>query len=238
MLHARTYILLAAVFLFPACGPQYQKTQLKSLDNARIYQKTQNNITVAAHHMNRTDIQQTFGTRGRKLGYYGLCPIQLSIKNESNDSFCFDPTLTTIEYANHADVAACLQNRTVGTTTALVGVGLLATGIAFLHTLPFLAWYLVTGVATSFMYVGLGTTAGLLILTPTVSVYYAQEARVANQAISQDMKEIAATHTRTIPSGQELNVILFTKKENCKKDFSISLINEATQEKIVFNLTH
>lgn len=228
--------IVASLFLLPACGPQYQKPQLQSFDNAHAYQ-TKNDISVAAHHMTRTDIQHTFGTRGRKLGYYGLCPIQLSIKNESTDALIFDPAQCTIEYANHADVAACLQNRTVFTTASLLGIGLLATGAIYICTLPFVIWYHLTGIGT-LMYVGFGAATGMLILTPTIAVYYAKQAHAQNKVIAQDTKDLAVTHTRIIPAGQELDVILFARKENCKKDFDISLINEATQEKTIFNITY
>lgn len=224
---------ISALLLLPACGPQYQKAQLQPVVAGA---QTQNNIIVSAQHMNRNTIHKTFGTRGRKLGYYGLCPIQLSIKNKSTDNVLFDPALTTIKYANHADVAYCLQNRTVFTTASLVGLGLLATGIATLYTLPFLAFYLVAGTATPFLYIGAGTVAGLLVLTPTVSVYYAKQAHTANREISGDIKNVAVTHTRIIPAGQELDVILFTKKENCHNNFDISLINEATQEQTTIRI--
>lgn len=229
--------IVACILLLPACIPQYQKAQLQTFNNATAYQ-TKNDITINAQHMSRAQIHHTFGTRGRKLGYYGLCPIQLSIKNNSNNALIFDPTKTTLEYANHADVAYCLQNHTVRNTAGLVGLGLLATGVICIYTLPFALWYYVTGITTTLMYVGFGAATGMLILTPTVAVYYAKQARSANRAIERDIKDVAATYTRTIPAGQELDVILFTKKENCKKDFAITVINEATQEPIIFNITY
>jgi hypothetical protein len=228
--------IVASLFLLPACGPQHKKAQLKALDTAKAYQ-TKNNITVNAQHLSRAQIHDTFGSRGRKLGYYSLCPIQLHIQNKSDAVVIFDPTKTTIEYANHADVAYCLQNNTVRNTTGLVGLGLLATGAICLYTLPFALWYYATGITTTLLYVGCGAATGMLILTPTVAVYYAKKASTANRATERDIKEVAVTHTRTIPAGQELDVILFTKKENCKKDFAITLINEATQEPTVFNIT-
>lgn len=88
------------------------------------------------------------------------------------------------------------------------------------------------------MYVGFGAATGILILTPTIAVYYAKQARSANHTIDKDIKDVAVTHTRKIAPGQELNVILFTKKENCSDDFQITLINEATQESMAFDITY
>lgn len=229
-------LLIAALLVLPACGPQYKKPQLKDVASVDTYQ-TQNGISVNAQHLTRAQIHQTFGIRGRKLGYYGLCPIALSIKNESADSIIFDPANVSIAYADHAQVAACLQNRTVFTTASLLGLGLLATGAVYLCTLPFVIWYQITGMGT-LMYLGLGAATGMLVLTPTACVYYAKKAHAQNKIIETDMHDIAACHTRTITSGQELDVILFAKKENCSKDFSVSLINEATQEPTLFNITH
>lgn len=229
--------VVACLVLLPACGPQYKRSQLPQLNETSVSQKTKNNITVSAHHLDRSEIQHTFGVRGRKLGYYGLCPIQLSIKNESKDSVIFDPEKVTIPYANHADVAYCLQNRTVLTTASLLGIGLLATGAVYLCTLPFVVWYHLTGFGVV-MYAGLGAATGILLLTPTIAVYYAKKAHAQNHIIYKDIKDAAVSHTRIIPAGQELDVILFTKKENCTKDFAVSLINEANQEVTTFNIAH
>lgn len=234
-----TATLVASLILLPACGSRYQRAPLPPVTQpSTAYGQTKNAITVNAQHLSRTQIHQTFGSRGRKLGYYGLCAIHLHIKNNSDAALIFDPAQATIEYANHADVAYCLQNHMVRNTAGLVGLGLLATGIICLHTLPFALWFYVTGISTTALYVGLSTATGMLILTPTIAIYYAKQASTANRAIERDIKNVAVTHTRTIPAGQELDVILFTKKENCKKDFAITLINEATQESTVFNITH
>lgn len=230
--------IICALVLLPACGPRYQRAPLPPVtQTTTAHGQTKNDITVNAQHMSRAQIHHTFGSRGRKLGYYGLCPIQLHIQNNSDAALIFDPTKTTIEYANHADVAYCLQNRTAFTTSALIGLGLLATGAVYICTLPFVIWYQLTGLST-LMYAGFGAATGMLILTPTVAVYYAKKASTANRAIERDIKNVAVTQTRIIPAGQELDVILFTKKENCKKDFAITLINETTQEPTIFNVTH
>lgn len=231
-------LLIGTLLVLPACGPHYQRTQLPSVNEISYSPKVKNDITVAVHHMTRAEIHQTFGTRGRKLGYYGLCPIQLFIKNNTHNAVIFDPSKITLDYANHADVAYCLQNQTSRNTAGLVGLGLLATGIAFIYTLPFAAWYLITGITTAGLYVGLSTTTGMLVLTPTVAVYYAKKSQINNCTVAQDIKNIAVTHERIIAPGQELDVILFTKKENCKKEFQISLVNEATQESTTFNITY
>ena len=94
-----TYLVIASLVLLPACGPQYQKAQLKTFHNATAYE-TKQGITVSAHHMTRSEIHQTFGTRGRKLGYHGLCPIQLSINNNSEANMIFDPAQITLKYAH------------------------------------------------------------------------------------------------------------------------------------------
>lgn len=129
------YLLISLALLLPACGPQYKQVQLKAINNATVYQ-TKNNVTVSAQHMNRTEITKVFGVRGRKLGYHGLCPIQLTIQNNGAETLIFDPEKTTIDYANHADVAACLKNRTVFTAGSLITLGLLATSAVYLCTLP------------------------------------------------------------------------------------------------------
>lgn len=229
--------IVASLLLLPACGPQHGNLQREPINAVRT-QHTQNDISASAYHMNRADIHQTFGTRGRKLGYYGLCPIQLHIKNNSNTAYIFDPTKTTIEYADHATVANCLKNNTVRDTTIIATLGLAATGIACLYTLPFALWFYITGIGTASLYIGLSSVTGMLIVTPAASIYYAKQAYRANQEITHSMKNMAVTHTRIIPTGQELEVVLFTKKENCKKDFSLSLINEATQEVTQFNFIH
>lgn len=236
MIFARFFsATLVALLLLPACGPHYKRNKVPPLTQTSCAPVIKNDIEISAHHMNRTEIQQTFGSRGRKLGYYGLCPIQLSIKNNGTESVLFDPAQVSIPYADHADVAYCLQNRTALTTTSLLGIGLLATGAVYLATLPFVVWYQITGFGT-LMYVGFGAATGLLVLTPTISIYYAKQAQYANRMIAQDIKDVAVSHARSIPAGQELEVILFTKKENCKKDFTVSLINEANQEVTTFNI--
>lgn len=230
---------ISMLLLLPACGPRYQQAPLSSDSfTTTAYGQTKRQITVNAQHMSRTQIHNTFGARGRKLGYYSLCPIQLSIKNESPNTLIFDPANTTIEYACNKQVAYCLQNHTVRNTACLIGLGLAATSIICLHTLPFALWFYVTGIGTTSLYVGLSTATGMLILTPTVAVYYAKNSRTQNKQIAHDITQIAATQTQMIEPGHELNVILFTKKENCKKDFTITLINEATQESINFDAIH
>lgn len=230
--------IVTCLLLLPACGPHYQGNQFPQIAKTSVLQETKNNVTISAHHMNRADIQQAFGTRGRKLGYYRLCPIHLSIKNNSTDTFIFDPTCTTLPHVNHADVAYCLQNHTARNTAGLVGLGLLATGTICLYTLPFALWYYVTGITTVGLYIGLGTATGTLLLTPPVAVYYAKQVHHANRRIYHNIKEVAVTHTRAIAPGQELDVILFTKKENCKMNFEVRLINEATKQITIFNITH
>ena len=93
----------------------------------------------------------------------------------------------------HADVAYCLQNHTVRNSAGLIGLGLLATGAVCIYTLPFALWFYVTGITTSLLYVGAGTAAGILVLTPTVAVYYAKQASSQNQLIAKDIKDIAVT---------------------------------------------
>lgn len=234
--HVSLATLGAALLILPACGPQYQKPQLKDFNTQKTI-LTQNKITVSTHHLSRAQIHQTFGSRGRKLGYYGLCPIALSIKNESSDTMLFDPEHVTLDYADHKHVAACLQNRTAFTTASLLGLGLLATGGIYVCTLPFIIWYHLTGLGT-LMYLGLGAATGMLILTPTASVYYAKKAHAQNKLIEKDVRDITASATRAIGPREQLDVILFTKKENCKKNFSVSLINEATQEVTQFNFDY
>jgi hypothetical protein len=229
---------ISALLLLPACVQHYQRAPLSSDSFTTAQSLTKHQITVNAQHMSRTQIHNTFGTRGRKLGYYSLCPIQLSIKNESPNTLIFDPANTSIEYACHEHVAYCLQNHTVRNTACLIGLGLAATSIICLHTLPFALWFYVTGIGTTSLYVGLSTATGMLILTPTVAVYYAKNSHTQNERIAHDITQIAATQAQMIEPGHKLDVILFTKKENCKKDFTITLINKATQEPTIINVNH
>lgn len=228
---------ISLLLLLPACGAFKKRSQLPQSNQSNEY-AIKNNVALTAHHLTRAEINQTFGTRGRKLGYYGLCPIEVFIKNNGTDTLVFDPANTTLEYANHEHVAYCLQNYTVRNTVCLASIGLLATSIACIYTLPFAAWFYITGIGTAGLYIGASTATGMLILTPTVAVYYAKNSYGQNRRISQDIKQIAPTQTQSIEPGQELQVILFTKKKNCKKDFTVTLINEATQESINFDVIH
>ncbi len=195
-----------------------------------------NAITVSAHHMTRPEIQELFGTRGRKLGYYGLCPIQLTIENNSADVIIFDPEKTTVAFADHQRVAACLQYHTVLAGAGIIVLGLVAAGTIITFTLSSILWFYLTGIVGTTMSVGLAATGGMLILTPTTAVYYVDYARSANAQIAQKAASLVADHAYRIPAGQKVEAILFVNKSECKKEFEVTLVNEATQEPIVIEV--
>ena len=202
-----TATLVASLFLLPACRPQHKSTQIKPIEKTFSFHETKNDITISAETLGARQLSKIFGSKGSQLAKNDILPLQISITNDRSESITFDPSLSTVFFANHAKVASILQRNTsscIGGIVALGSVCLLFTGLFALANIGMAGF-------TGYSIYLLGTlpALGVLILTPTASYYYCNQIEQTNIKISNNVS--ASAKIVTIATQQNLKTILILR---------------------------
>jgi hypothetical protein len=236
--HVPLGALCAAILLLPACGPQYQnKALIPMRENTAQYQETKNQVTVYAKRLNRSEANALFDGRGKYLfsTHNPIYPIQITVVNKSADEISFDPTKITLKFANPKNVANRLQYQTVFNTVGIIAAGIL--GFVILAPLTMIAC--LSGSATAGIAIlgGKAALAGLLVITPTASIYYGNAWSKANQRITTDLNCKTArksdTSIATIKPEEELSCILFADGKSFNPQFDVTI--QKNNHAIIFN---
>jgi outer membrane lipoprotein-sorting protein len=229
--------IAASILLLPACGPQYKPRALKPLSQKTAqFEETKNDITVRAQKMARHQSKELFGPSAGHFEKTNICPIQLTIKNDSEARILYDPAQTNLKFADNKSVASCLQYYPATIGSLIVVLGLCGIAAASLFAFPFVFMSAYAGYLMPIAGAGLATIAGILILTPSTSIYYAKTGAIANQEIVHDINSKTITAARTIKPHEELNAILFADKKSFTNTFEIIFENETNKEKIPFTI--
>ncbi len=255
--------LVAIALLLPGCGPQ-RNNDSKSLrtsvrperepfdiaqDKLReriegyathieprekhvtAFQETKNGITIKAEILNAQALKKIFGGKGQRLIQKGIVPLQVTLHNDGSEAVLFDPTKSTVSFANHRTVASILERTNAGNVViwALGGVALAITGPMAVVDIGMFIW-----LGWSFYLLGTLPAVGVLILTPTCSMLYANKTTKANQQLNE---KIAATQkTITIAPGQNITTILFLDGKSFDGTASLTVENK-THQTTVFDIT-
>ena len=219
-LHTTTATIVACLFLLPACGPQYKKAQLKSLDTkTACYQETKNGITLSANTLNTKELGVVFGSKGRYLEKSGIIPVQISIANNSSETLQFDPTKINAPFAASKKVASVLSSNASRTASGIIVAGAFAFLLTGLAGALCGALYAITGQALWTL--GFIPAASVLIITPTSSVYYYNKISSSNVALAHDIKTMS--QAISIAPNQTLDTVLFLDKAQFNGTFFIPL---------------
>lgn len=232
--------LCAAILILPACGPSYQRKALMPLnEKAAQYEETKNGVTLRARQMNKREADCAFKGRGKYLysANNPIYPIHVSVANNTAEPISCDPAHTTLTYAHPQEVAQRLQHNTALKTILIAGVGTasIITLGAFLTVfiLPIALW------STTALVSGFALWTGILVLTPSASIYYGITWAEDNKHIAHDVCAKTA-HCKTengkviIAPHDEFSYILFADGKSFKPQFDVTVNNQDTA--IIFNV--
>lgn len=230
-LRTTTATIVACLLLLPACGPQYQKAQLKPLDTkTSSYQETKNGITLNAKVLCPQESKTVFGSKGRYLEKSGIIPVQISIVNNSGETISFEPTKANAPFAASKKVFSILNSNAKGSVGAILALGGLLTLFTGIGGLAAFGLYAFTGHAIYLL--GLLPVTGALITTSTTSVYYYKKIETSNVALARDIK--AMSQAISIAPGKTLDTVLFLDKAQFNGTLSVPL--NASLSSTTFNI--
>lgn len=89
--------------------------------------------------------------------------------------------------------------------------------------------YLFSGFGGIAAITGVAAIAGVLILTPTSAIYYANNSNKANQEMKSDIQSKTIEDLSHIKAHGQLNAILFADKETFQNKFTLKLVDSNTQ---------
>lgn len=191
--------VVVAMLVLPGCA-FHKANYLKNtprIDGEHAMACTKDKVTVRTKIYDKYDSKEYFGTDLLSRGY---TPIQISIDNQSNDAYVFQPSYMNVEMVSSDAVAQELYSQTGMKTVGLFATGYL--GLLFFHPL----W-------------------PLMVVAP----YYGMASYRKNQKITERLPLNTIQEWQqdiVIPPHTCLNKFVFTPTETFHHAFSVGVFNQ------------
>lgn len=239
-------ILLTAVsglllFILPACGPRYKKTNLKPLTTATAtYEQTKNNVCLRAKKLSKKETNELFDGRGhylfKKRGIlpvkeYAYCPVQFTIHNESNHQLSLSPEDIALKQQDIEQIVKRLKfnplwafTKPVVISTAAFGATLSAVALTLILSGNPELILLLAGDASSFLITATNSIGA------AIGIKDAYQASTCNALIKEDVLEKTLTSETFIAPQDHLNKVIFVEENNLKESFGLTLHSNTYQK--------
>lgn len=249
-MHTRSFIsknihglaLIAGIFLLPGCRrPHYTPRSLDSIKPVQTACQTQHGITLSISPLTKQEAKQLFDDRGDRLisKRKPAHPVLITIKNESQQNYTFDPQRVNIRLSSPYKAARKMFGHTSRHIIAPLVLGSLGATVCFFGAAYLVILGTIQQVAMPALvkagYTLLGISGLVAVGTPVISYRQGSHTYELNAKIDKDVQQKTVIKPLTITAGSTASFLLFVEKRKCPFEWEIQLTNQEGTE-IVFNL--
>ena len=175
------------------------------------------NVYTSCKAFTKEDSNRYLGRNALSSGYQ---PVQISIRNDSNDAFYLPISGVSLPIVDPEVVAEELQYSTAARTVAMTGVGFVGANLIAIPSLLLLGP------------LGVIPPVAMLLATPVVT---GVETSQANQQMENDFNKKGAKDVYIVPHST-INMLFFVPKDEYHPDFTITLHNTKTNDTLIVDM--
>ncbi len=234
--------LLAGTLFLPGCKrPHYTPRSLDSISPVHTATQTHHRVTLSMSPLSKQEAKQLFDNRGDRLvsKRKPLHPILITIKNESDKQYTFDPQRISLKLTPPHKVARKMYGHTGRHIIAPLVLGSLGATVCFFGAAYLVILGTIQQVAMPALvkagYTLLGISGLVAVGTPVVSYRQGLHTYELNTQIDQDVWSKTVFKPLTITPGSTTSFLLFVEKRKCPLDWQIVLTDQDGSD-IVYQL--
>ena len=234
-------IIAVAVCLLSGCATRYAPNSIKPLsqENLADYKKTHGHVTMQAKELSFAECQEIFGDRTKRLftKRKPLVPIQLTIENNSNNTWLLTESMIDLPLEPSGRVISRLQNsalcRALTVAGMALGSGCILTGLGGILFILTTNVYRGSSIGLAGLF-GIGMVAAghllgvsSLVLPVITGVNTSHE----NKDIKDYIQRTNLGKALIIKPGQTVNMLLFVLEKQFKPNFTVTLIDQHDEQR-------
>lgn len=234
-------IIIAAICLLSGCGARYAPKALTPLSPVNIadYKKSDGQVTVQAKKLTIAECREIFGDRAYRLfsKHRPYVPIQLSIENNSNDTWLLTDAMIDLPLISADDVLGRLQNsalcRALTVAGMALGSGCILTGLGGILFILTTNVYRGSSIGLAGLF-GIGMVAAghlLGVSSLVLPVIMGGNTSHENKDIREYIQKTSFGKALIIKPGHTVNVLLFVLQKHFKPNFTVTLIDQHDEQR-------
>ena len=236
------YLLpLGILIAIPGCKQiSYTPKSFKSISKNGLSLHEKNRVTLEYKLLSKPEVNQLFDGRGNRLlrKRKTIYSIYVTLDNKSDTTFILDPKNISIPLTNPSIISYRLHSHTHRRIFGTLLIGATGAGISF-----FAAVYITIVGAITVMpqlvkagYAALGLTGFFTLGTPYLSYKLGSNSARINTYIDQDITSKSLSKPIALLPGQATHVLLFVHRKVFKPSFFITLIDQKTENSLIFEV--
>lgn len=225
--------LIAGVFLLPGCKrPSYTSRPLDTITPFHNATQTQAGVTLTLSPLTKKESKHLFDSRGDRLlsKRKPLHPVLITIKNESTQTYTFDPQTVEFKLCKPYKVARRMYGHTSRHIIAPLVIGSLGATICFFGAAYLVILGTIQQVAMPVLvkagYTLLGISGLVAIGTPYISYRHGSHSYALNAKIDHDVRTKTIISPIEITAGTTTSFLLFVEKRHCPWQWDIILTSQ------------
>ena len=207
------WLLMLPIFL-TSCA-SYKARPLDTL--SFNFEAPLDNVYTSCKAFTKEDSNRYLGKNVLSRGYQ---PVQISIRNDSNDAFYLPVTGVSLPVVDPEVIAEDLQYSTTARTVAMTGAGIVGANLIAIPSV------LVLGP------LGVLAPLAMLVAAPVVTGVKSSQ---ANQQMEHDYNKKGAKDVYISPHST-VNMLLFVPEDQYHPDFTITLRNTRTNDTLIVDM--
>lgn len=223
-------VLLAGIIILPGCKrPTYTPRSFDTFTPSYKATGTQDGVTLTISPLSKQEAKQLFDNRGDRLlsKRKPLHPVLITIKNESQKTYIFDPKTIELKLGNPHKVARRMYGHTSRRIIAPLIVGSLGATLCFFGAAYLVILGTIQQVAMPALvkagYSLLGISGLIAVGTPVISYRHGSHSYAVNSTIDQDVRAKTAVKPLTIEPASTASFLLFVEHRRCPCQWDITL---------------
>lgn len=232
------------ILLLPGCKkPTYSPKSLSTIAANFEKNKHENGISISATYLNKSQVNGLFDRRGSRLlnKRKPIYPLHISIRNNSTDPILLDPANIGLALTDPHIVAQRLYSHTARRIVTPLILGAIGTAATFVGGLYLIILGAIPAVGLPALVKAGYTTVGLSGLfslgCPFISYHQGHNAIETNKMIDNDLMQKTLKEPVIIGPHSRYDGLLFVSRKSYVCNFSITVIDQATQKSLVFDMT-
>lgn len=242
--HYSIWLFLGSFLLMlPGCKrPSYTCQNFESFVPKCYGQQNKENITVKIAPLSKQESQAIFDHRGIRLHSKRkpLLPVMVSIQNESDKTYTFDPKSMEIKLATPRSAARRMYGHTSRRIIAPLLLGSLGASICFFGAAYLVILGTIQQVAMPALvkagYSLLGISGLIAITTPATSYYQGSLSYSVNKKIDHDIAQKSIHGPIIIAPNNSDSFVIFCKNRFVPCKWNVILHEQETQRPLLFEV--
>lgn len=236
-------VLLAGIIVLPGCKrPHYTPRPFESITPYFSGEQTHAQVTVKVAPLSKQESLNLFDQRGDRL--HGkrkpLRPVLVTIHNESEKTYTFNPKTMEIKLGNPRAAARRMYGHTSRRIIAPLLLGSLGATVCFFGAAYLVILGTIQQVAMPALvkagYSLLGISGLIAVSAPTVSYYHGSQSYTINKKIDHDVAQKAAHCSIEVAPHSSASFLLFCQNRALPMQWTIILNEKETQQPLIFDV--